>query len=88
MFPLLSGRGNFVLWGSFRVQIVILNNIILSVSNIGSRVSAVFIPEIISYYILQNVNASLKGTKMRDILKISIIANLNLTLLKVIFITR
>lgn len=88
MFPLLSGRGNFVLWGSFRVQIVILNNIILSVSNIGSRVSAVFISEVISYYILQNVNASLKGTKMRDISKLSIIANLNLTLLKVIFITR
>lgn len=86
MFPLLSGRGNFALWGSFYIQFVISNNIILSVSNIGSRVSAVFIPEVISYYILQNVNTSLKGTKMRDILKLSIIANSNSDLLKVIFI--
>ena len=88
MFPLLSGRGNFVLWGSFRVQFVISNDIILFVSSFGGRVSAVIITEVISYYILQNVNTSLKGTKMRDILKLSIIANINLTLLKVIFITR
>lgn len=72
--------------GSFCIQFVISNNIILFVSNFGGRVSAVFIPKVISYYILQNVNTSLKGTKMRDILKLSIIANSNSDLLKVIFI--
>lgn len=72
--------------GIFCIQIVISNNIILYVSSIGSRVSAVFIPKVISYYILQIVNTSLKGTKMRDVLKLSIIANSNSDLLKVIFI--
>lgn len=72
--------------GSFCIQFVISNNIILSVSNFGSRASTVFIPKVISYYILQNVNTSLKSTKMRDILKLSIIANSNSDLLKVIFI--
>lgn len=72
--------------GSFCIQFVISNNIILFVSSFGGRVSADFIPEVISYYILQNVNTSLKGTKMRDILKLSIIANSNSDLLKVIFI--
>lgn len=71
---------------SFFLQLVISNNIILFVSSFGGRVLAVFIPKVISYYILQNVNTSLKGTKMRDILKLSIIANSNSDLLKVIFI--